>query len=115
MKGNQSLVHGRPLVKDTPWEYIEDMPHTDSKSICNRLNRIAGQVRGVADMVADDRYCMDILQQIQAVKSALARAETEILKRHADHCVADAIRSGNAAEQQIKFNELVELFAKVKL
>lgn len=109
------MVQGRLLVKNTPREYMDGMPHTDSKAICNRLNRIAGQVRGVADMVAEDRYCMDILQQIQAVKSALARAETEILKRHADHCVADAIRSGNAAEQQTKFNELIELFAKVKL
>ena len=60
----------------------------------NRLNRIAGQVRGLAQMIEDDRYCMDILHQLQAVKSALAKVETQILKDHAACCVAEAIASG---------------------
>lgn len=80
----------------------------------NRFSRIAGQVRGVAQMVADDRYCIDILHQIQAVKAALARAESEVLKDHAACCVAEAIASGDADEQRVKFNELVELFDKAK-
>ena len=56
--------------------------------IVDRLRRVEGQVRGISQMVEDDRYCIDILHQLQAVKSALARAEDEILKNHASHCVA---------------------------
>ena len=80
----------------------------------NRLKRIEGQIRGVARMVEEDRYCIDILHQIQAVKAALGKVENEILKGHAAHCVEDAIRSKNAKEQREKFSELVELFEKVK-
>ena len=85
-----------------------------SKSLLNRLGRIEGQVRGVRAMVEQDRYCIDILHQIQAVKAALAKAEDEILKTHASHCVADAIASGDEDEQRAKFGELVDLFAKAK-
>jgi CsoR family transcriptional regulator, copper-sensing transcriptional repressor len=82
--------------------------------ILNRLKRIEGQVRGVAQMVADDRYCIDILHQVQAVKAALAKAESAILKEHAACCVAEAIASGDVAEQRAKFGELIDLFEKVK-
>ncbi len=82
--------------------------------ILNRLKRIEGQVRGVAQMVADDRYCIDILHQVQAVKAALAKAESAILKDHAACCVAEAIASGDVAEQRAKFGELIDLFEKVK-
>lgn len=84
------------------------------KAILNRLKRIEGQVRGLAQMVEQDRYCIDILQQMQAVKAALSKAEDEILKNHASHCVADAIASGDANEQRVKFGELVDLFARAK-
>lgn len=88
---------------------------TDSKAAkVNRLNRIAGQVRGVAQMVDDDRYCMEILHQIQAVKSALAKVESQVLKDHAACCVAEAIASGDETEQRAKFEELVALFEKAK-
>ena len=89
------------------------MPKDRSQTI-NRLKRIEGQVRGISQMVADDRYCIDILHQVQAVKSALASVENAILKDHAACCVADAIKSGDVEEQREKFNELVELFGKVK-
>ena len=82
--------------------------------IVNRLKRIEGQVRGVAQMVSDDRYCIDILHQVQAVKAALVKAESEILKDHAACCVAEAIASGDAAEQRAKFSELIDLFEKVR-
>lgn len=82
--------------------------------IINRLKRVEGQVRGVAQMVSDDRYCIDILHQVQAVKAALAKVESEILKDHAACCVSDAIASGDAAEQRVKFHELIDLFEKVK-
>lgn len=79
-----------------------------------RLNRIEGQVRGVSRMIEEERYCIDILQQIQAIKSALARVEDAVLKDHAATCVNAAIASGNEKEQRKKFEELVELMAKVK-
>lgn len=87
---------------------------SDKAAILNRLKRVEGQVRGVSGMVEEDRYCIDILHQLQAVKSAIDRAETEILKNHAACCVAEAIASGDEAEQRAKFGELVELFAKTK-
>lgn len=86
--------------------------HEPDKQLLTRLVRIEGQVRGVARMVEEDRYCIDILTQIQAVKAALKKVEEQVLKGHAAHCVADAIKSGNAKDQTEKFNELVELFGK---
>lgn len=77
-----------------------------------RVSRIEGQVRGVARMIEDERYCIDILNQIQAIKAALKRVEQEILKEHAATCVAAAIKSGNAKDQQKKFSELSELFGR---
>ncbi|WP_422342876.1 metal-sensitive transcriptional regulator [Parasphingorhabdus sp.] len=89
----------------------ETTKHADK---LNRLNRIEGQVRGIAGMIEQDRYCMDILTQMQAVKSALAKVESQILKDHAACCVAEAISSGDETEQKQKFDELIELFEKVK-
>lgn len=86
----------------------------DCSNTINRLKRIEGQVRGISQMVVDDRYCIDILHQVQAVKSALAMVESTILRDHASCCVADAIASGDVTEQRKKFNELIDLFDKVK-
>ncbi len=79
-----------------------------------RLKRIEGQVRGVAGMIEQDRYCIEVLQQLQAIKSALAKVEDAVLKDHSATCVESAIASGDATEQRQKFNELVDLLAKVK-
>jgi DNA-binding FrmR family transcriptional regulator len=78
----------------------------------NRLNRIAGQVRGVAQMIEDGRYCMDVLHQIQAIRAALAKVESAVLKDHAASCVAAALASGDESEQRQKFEELVDLMEK---
>ena len=80
----------------------------------NRLNRIAGQVRGVAQMIEDDRYCIDILHQISAIKSALAKVESQVLKDHAACCINEAISSGDEGEQREKFEELVDLLEKTR-
>ena len=77
-----------------------------------RLSRIEGQVRGIARMVEDERYCIDILIQMQAIKVALKRVEEQVLKEHAAHCVAHAIKSGDAEDQTQKFSELVDLFSR---
>jgi DNA-binding FrmR family transcriptional regulator len=77
--------------------------------LLNRLRRIEGQVRGVARMVEEERYCIDVLTQIQAVRAALSRVETEMLKDHLGHCIEGAIVSGDLAEQRKKAGELIEL------
>lgn len=85
----------------------------ESKSaILKRLNRIEGQVRGLAGMVAEERYCIDIVTQISAVRSALHRAEEEILREHVNHCVEGAIKTGNKAAQRKKVAELMTVFAR---
>ena len=80
--------------------------HTKS-AVLKRLNRIEGQVRGIAGMVEGDRYCVDIVTQISAVRAALQRAEEEILRDHVSRCVAGAFASGDVADQQAKIEELV--------
>ena len=91
---------------------IHDPERREAK--VKRLNRIAGQVQGIARMVAEDRYCMDVLTQVQAVKAALARAEAEILRDHAATCVRDAIAAGDAGATQTKLDELVDLFDRAR-
>jgi DNA-binding FrmR family transcriptional regulator len=86
-----------------------------TKASCRRrLSRIEGQVRGLLRMVEDDRYCIDIVTQLSAVRAALGRVEDEILQDHVAHCVEDAIRSGNAADQRRKVAELMEVLARAK-
>ena len=91
---------------------MHDPARRDAK--VKRLNRIAGQVQGVARMVAEDRYCMDVLTQVQAIKAALARAEAEILRDHAATCVRDAIQAGDTQATQTKLDELVDLFDRAR-
>jgi DNA-binding FrmR family transcriptional regulator len=81
-------------------------------SVKKRLGRIEGQVRGLARMVEEDRYCIDIVTQIAAVRAALRRAEEEILKDHVGHCVEHAIRSGNKADQRQKIAELMAVVGR---
>jgi CsoR family transcriptional regulator, copper-sensing transcriptional repressor len=84
-----------------------------AKSSClKRLGRIEGQVRGIARMVTEDRYCIDIVTQLSAVRAALARVEQEVLRDHVAHCVEHAIASGNVDEQRRKVAELMEVFAR---
>ncbi|MGH1421014.1 MAG: metal-sensitive transcriptional regulator [Hyphomonas sp.] len=85
-----------------------------STKTINRLRRLDGQLRGIIKMLEEDRYCIDVLHQMQAVKSALARAESEILKDHANSCVAEAIESGDAEAQREKVSELIDLFDRLK-
>ena len=84
----------------------------DRTHLLNRLRRIEGQVRGVSKMIEDERYCIDVLTQLRAVRAALVRVETNLLKDHLSHCIEDAIVSGNASEQRKKAAELVELLGR---
>jgi len=82
------------------------------KSQLARLARIEGQVRGVARMMEEERYCIDVLTQIRAVRAALDKVEQEILHDHLQHCVAHAFHGGNAKERQTKIEELMEVLDK---
>jgi DNA-binding FrmR family transcriptional regulator len=88
------------------------MERKEKPRLLNRLNRIAGQVRGIARMVEENRYCIDVLTQVQAVRAALARVETEMLKDHLGHCIEGAIVSGDKVEQRAKAAELIQLLER---
>jgi len=88
------------------------MDRPDRSALLNRLNRIEGQVRGVARMVEQDRYCIDVLTQIEAVRAALGRVESELLKGHLTHCIEGAIVSGDKGEQRKKAAELIQLLER---
>ena len=81
-------------------------------SVGKRLGRIEGQVRGLSKMVEEDRYCIDIVTQISAVRAALRRVEEEVLKDHVAHCVEHAIASGDKADQREKIAELMEVIGR---
>jgi CsoR family transcriptional regulator, copper-sensing transcriptional repressor len=89
----------------------------DKDALVRRLHRIEGQVRGIERMVEDDRYCIDVLTQIAAVKTALESVAMKILDDHVNHCVADAMASGEpdaAAEKSRELLEAVQRFVKTR-
>jgi CsoR family transcriptional regulator, copper-sensing transcriptional repressor len=89
----------------------------DKETLVKRLHRIEGQVRGIERMVEDDRYCIDILTQISAVNTALESLAFKVLDDHVNHCVADAISSGDpeaAAEKSQELLEAVQRFARTR-
>lgn len=91
------------------------MMQEDTKKACaRRLSRIEGQIRGVTKMIEADRYCIDIIDQLQAVISALKNTEQEILKDHLSHCVEHAIQSGDKKEQRKKIEELVATLSRTR-
>ena len=88
------------------------MKRENKPQLLNRLRRVEGQVRGVARMLEEDRYCIDVLTQLQAIRAALTRVETQMLKDHLDHCIESAIVSGDQVEQRQKAGELIELLER---
>jgi CsoR family transcriptional regulator, copper-sensing transcriptional repressor len=89
----------------------------DKAALTKRLHRIEGQVRGIERMVEDDRYCIDILTQISAVNTALESLAFRLLDDHVNHCVADALASGDPEEAAEKSQELltaVQRFARTR-
>lgn len=105
------------LLAVYPWGvYTQGMKKTKQvtthKETLNRLARIAGQVQGVRKMVEEQKYCIDIITQIQAVRSALRSVEMQILKKHMHHCVSDAFSSGNQKDADEKMEELLHVMKK---
>ena len=89
------------------------MDDANKPAVIARLKRIEGQVGGLLRMVEEDRYCVDILTQINAVRAALHKVEEQILRDHVSHCVANAFASGNATEQARKVEELVATIGRM--
>jgi CsoR family transcriptional regulator, copper-sensing transcriptional repressor len=84
-----------------------------TKAACiKRLSRIEGQVRGLSRMVAEDRYCIDIVTQIAAARAALRRVEQEILRDHVGHCVKHAMQSDDLDDQERKIQELMDVLER---
>ena len=80
----------------------------NKKAIVSRLRRVEGQVRGIQKMVDEDRYCIDVLTQVNATRAALESVALQLLSDHTQHCVTEAIRSGGGAAKVRELNEAVE-------
>ncbi|MBX9589259.1 MAG: metal-sensitive transcriptional regulator [Hyphomonadaceae bacterium] len=88
------------------------MDEATKTSTLRRLSRIEGQIRGLSRMVDTNRYCIDIVTQISAVRAALRRVEEEVLREHVAHCVEHAITSGDTEQQREKVAELFDVLAR---
>jgi DNA-binding FrmR family transcriptional regulator len=91
--------------------------HDDKPELRRRLHRIEGQVRGIERMVEEDRYCIDLLTQLAAVRTALDSLAFRILDEHVRHCVAGALASGDAdaaAEKSRELLDAVHRFSKTR-
>lgn len=87
-------------------------PHARHLGQLSRLRRIEGQVRGLVRMVEEERYCVDILTQLRAARAALRRVEEGVLRDHVEHCVGEAIRSGDHGEQRRRVEELLDVLGR---
>ena len=85
---------------------------SDGAALAKRVNRIEGQVRGIGKMIAEDRYCIDILTQVTAVQSALDALALELLKHHLHGCVAHAVKSGDGAHAIDEALAVIRKFAR---
>jgi DNA-binding FrmR family transcriptional regulator len=88
------------------------MNDTVKKNVANRLRRIAGQIEGVARMVEEGRYCVDLLLQISAAHGALGQAGALILRSHVDTCVSEAMTTGTSQQRKKKIDELMDVFSR---
>jgi DNA-binding FrmR family transcriptional regulator len=84
----------------------------NKEALIKRLNRIEGQVRGVAKMIVEDRYCVDILNQVSALQSALDAVAMQLLENHTQGCMQSAIQSGNGEAAIDELMAVVRKFAR---
>lgn len=85
---------------------------TVKADLLTRLNRIEGQVRGIARMVDDDKYCIDVLTQVSATSRALQSVALVLLDDHMSHCLVEAARVGGV-EQEVKLKEAADAIARL--
>jgi DNA-binding FrmR family transcriptional regulator len=89
-------------------------PHPVNKEALKRLTTIKGQIRGIERMVENEKYCVDILTQISAVRAALNRVGMLVLKRHIKNCISDAIKKGGSDGNEI-IDELMHTLSKEEI
>jgi DNA-binding FrmR family transcriptional regulator len=106
----KSPEHVLPTAHDDCHDAHVVQPH--KQALLKRLNRIEGQVRGVAQMVTDDRYCVDVLTQVAAAQSALDAVALQLLEDHTRGCVAGAIRSGSGDAMIAELMQVLKRFAR---
>lgn len=94
---------------------MKDQKGTSHSPQVSRLKRVEGQVRGVIKMIEDERYCIDILTQIKAIKSALSSVENKIIDQHLTHCVHTAIKSKNLDKSSEMLDEIRSLLKSIKV
>jgi len=97
---------------DSAHGHRHKVDRSDKEALGKRLNRIGGQVEGIARMIAEDRYCVDIVTQIAAVRSALDALGLQLLREHAHGCVQQAVRSGSGDAAIEELMEVVQRFAR---
>ncbi|MGK0367722.1 MAG: DNA-binding FrmR family transcriptional regulator [Thermoproteota archaeon] len=90
----------------------QPVEHACHKNEIKRINRIEGQIRGIKNMVQEGQYCVDILTQVKAARSALKSLELNILESHANHCLINAMKSGSESESKEKINEIMLLLKR---
>jgi DNA-binding FrmR family transcriptional regulator len=90
---------------------IKNPDHSDNLVA---LRRIAGQVNGVAKMIENRKYCVDILTQIQAIRGALSRVEEKILEKHFQNCVSGAFMGTSEEDKKQKLSEIIKLLHQVR-
>jgi DNA-binding FrmR family transcriptional regulator len=88
------------------------MKHATHAEHLAPLRRIEGQVGGIIRMVEDERYCVDILTQLRAIRAALKKVEGGVLREHVEHCVAGAFKGGDGDHEQAKIDELMQVFTR---
>lgn len=87
-------------------------PYGINSEALTRLRSIEGQIRGIQKMIETERYCMDVVDQISAVRAALARVSDQVLRRHIETCVVNDLRHGSEADQDRVIDELMTVFAR---
>lgn len=86
----------------------------EKKDIQARLKRIEGQVRGIGNMIHEERYCIDILTQFRAIAAAIGKVEDIIMNSHLHTCVVESMQKGNDTDKEAKINEIMTILAKYR-
>lgn len=101
-----------PASEPSAHAHAHTVERKDKEDLLKRLNRIGGQVEGISRMIAQDRYCVDVITQIAAVRSALDALCLKLLHDHAHGCVQQAVRSGEGDQAIAELMKVVERFAR---
>ena len=107
MRAMTSLPKATPRARAHP-----PVARADATALGKRINRIEGQVRGIGKMIAEDRYCIDILTQVSAVQSALDALALGLLERHLHGCVQHAVKSGDGDHAIDEAMAVIRKFAR---